>query len=124
MGRIEVSLFRYLHDDISLTVLYSFADILVILSLQENLSNIIVEALSCALSVAAFDIGGNSDLMGHRKNGYLAKKLNAKDFARGIEWLLANNVEAGLSVNARNKVINEFSSRVVVQKYIQLYQKY
>ena len=51
-----------LADDVSLVTLYSAVDVMVVPSLQENLSNAIMESLSCGTPVVGFDIGGNSDM--------------------------------------------------------------
>lgn len=113
----------YLYDDVSLVTLYSAADVMVVPSLQENLSNAIMESLSCGTPVVAFDIGGNSDMVEHQINGYLAKPFDTTDLARGIEWVLnAPNYEE-LCSNAREKVVREFDSRIVARKYIELYRE-
>ncbi len=117
MGRI--------YDDISLATLYNACDVMIAPSLQENLSNVIMESLSCSIPVVAFDVGGNSDMIVHKKNGYLAKPFDTKDLKDGIEWIL--NLDANryseLSNNARKKVLEEFDSRVVAKKYVELYEK-
>lgn len=112
-----------LSDDISLITLYNAADLLVVPSLQENLSNSIMEALSCSTPVAAFNIGGNSDMIEHQKNGYLAKPLDAIDLANGIEWILNSPDYEKFCTNAREKILREFDRRVVVKKYIELYKE-
>ena len=66
-----------LHDDVSLLVLYSAADMMIVPILQENLSNAIMELLSCGTPVIGFDIGRKLDLIEHEKNGYLAKPFEA-----------------------------------------------
>jgi glycosyltransferase involved in cell wall biosynthesis len=111
----------HLHDDISLRVLYSAADVTVVPSRQENLSNVIMESLSCGTPVVAFDIGGNSDMIDHRNCGYLATPLDTVDLARGIEWVLATPNHEELCHNAREKVLREFDAKVVAKRYIQLY---
>lgn len=112
-----------LHDDVSLRVLYAAADVMVVPSLQENLSNAIMESLSCGTSVVAFDVGGNSDLVEHRNNGYLAKPYDTADFAQGIEWILNHPKPAELAHRAREKVLADFDSRIVAPKYIALYEQ-
>ncbi|MDD9196709.1 glycosyltransferase family 4 protein [Aliivibrio sp. S3MY1] len=112
-----------LHDDVSLVALYSAADVMVVPSLQENLSNAIMESLSCSTPVVAFDIGGNSDLIKHKNNGYLAQPFDCSDLAKGIEWVLDNNRYSELCFNARDKVTREFDSKLVAEKYIQLYKE-
>lgn len=113
----------HLHDDISLVTLYSAVDVMVVPSLQENLSNAIMESLSCATPVVAFNVGGNSDMIEHKKNGYLAKPFEPQDLADGIEWVLNCENYEELCQNAREKVLKEFDSRVVAKKYIELYEE-
>lgn len=112
----------HLHDDVSLVTLYSAVDVMVVPSLQENLSNAIMESMACATPVVAFAIGGNSDMIEHERTGYLAKPFESEDLAFGIEWVL-NAVEYDeLCANAREKVVREFDSRVVAGKYVELYE--
>ena len=113
----------YIHDDISLRLLYSAADVMVVPSLQENLSNVIMEAMSCATPVVAFNIGGNSDMVVHKQTGYLAQPLDSMDLARGIIWVIDSLATSVLSANARQKVIGEFDQTVVAQQYISLYSE-
>ena len=112
-----------LSDDVSLVTLYSAVDVMIVPSLQENLSNAIMESLACGIPVVGFDIGGNSDLIDHQKNGYLAKSFDTLDLSNGIEWILNNENYEKLCVNARKKVLKEFDSKLVVQKYIELYKE-
>jgi glycosyltransferase involved in cell wall biosynthesis len=112
----------HLHDDVSLRVLYSAADVMVVPSLQENLSNAIMESLACGTPVVGFDIGGNSDLIVHQKTGYLAQPFSETDLAAGIDWVLNAPNYPELCQNAREKVLREFDSKVVAAKYIELYE--
>ncbi len=112
-----------LSDDISLITLYSAVDVMVVPSLQENLSNAILESLSCATPVVGFNIGGNGDMIEHKNTGYLAEPLNTNDLANGVIWTLNNEKYKDLSNNARNKVLREFDSKIVSQKYIKLYKE-
>ena len=112
-----------LHDDVSLEVLYSTCDVMIVPSLQENLSNAIMESLSCATPVVGFNIGGNSDMIDHKVNGYLATPFEAEDLKMGIEWVLdAENYEV-LCENARKKVLEKFDSKVVAKQYVALYEE-
>jgi glycosyltransferase involved in cell wall biosynthesis len=113
----------HLHDDATLRVLYSAADVVVVPSLQENLSNAIMESLACAIPVVGFDVGGNSDLVDHQINGYLAKPLDTNDLANGIDWVLNSKNYDQLCEKAREKVVTTFATRLVVKKYIELYQQ-
>jgi len=112
-----------LHDDLSLRVLYSAADVMVVPSLQENLSNAIMESLACGTPVVGFGVGGNSDLIEHEQTGFLAKPFQVSDLAFGLDWVLNAPNYNDLCQNARDKVLSEFDSKVVVEKYVALYDK-
>ncbi|WP_298766057.1 glycosyltransferase family 4 protein [uncultured Polaribacter sp.] len=111
-----------LKDDMSLVTLYNAVDVMVVPSLQENLSNAIMESLSCGTPVVGFDIGGNKDMILHKVNGYLAKPFNKQDLANGISWVLNSSNYEEIRCNSRKKVLNEFSNDVVGKKYIKLYE--
>lgn len=111
-----------INDDVALIALYNSVNVVVVPSLQENLSNVVMESLACGVPVVAFDIGGNSDMIEHKQNGYLAKPFDSIDLANGIEWVIHNENYEELSKNARKKVVNYFDSKVVAKKYIELYK--
>lgn len=113
----------HLVDDLSLRIIYSAANVVIVPSLQENLSNVVMEALSCATPVVAFNIGGNSDMIEHQKNGYLANPFDTDDLAFGIDWVIENEQYDSLCLKAREKVLNNFDSKIVVNKYLTLYQE-
>jgi glycosyltransferase involved in cell wall biosynthesis len=111
-----------LYDDVTLKVLYSAADVMVVPSLQEAFGQTATEAMACGTPVVAFATTGLLDIVDHQINGYLAKPFDTNDLANGIDWVLnAKNYEQ-LCENAREKVMNTFDSRLVAKQYIDLYQ--
>ena len=123
MRPVKTHFIGNLSSDEELQILYSAADLMVVPSKQENLSNIIMESLSCGTPVVAFDTGGNCDLVDHKCNGYLAKSFDARDLAAGIDWILGFNDPAALSEEARNKVLDKFEAGHVAEQYLDLYRK-
>ena len=119
---IDVTFVGYIHDSSVLTALYNIANVMVVPSLTENLSNAIMESLSCGTPVVGFDIGGNGDMIDHKRNGYLAAKKDSEDLAKGIEWCLTNNADGVLSKYARKKVLDNYSIDIVSKQYKQLYE--
>lgn len=119
---IDVTFVGYIHDSSVLTTLYNVANVMVVPSLTENLSNAIMESLSCATPVVAFNIGGNSDMIDHEQNGYLAKELDCDDMAKGIQWCIEHNANGSLSRNSRNKVMSNFTIEIVSEQYKHLYE--
>jgi glycosyltransferase involved in cell wall biosynthesis len=120
---VPVHYVGYVSDTLDLTSLYNLADVLVTPSLNENLSCAIMESLSCGTPVVAFNIGGNSDMIEHKVNGYLAKERDDADLAEGIRWCLENNQNNCLSKAAREKVLHEYTYDVVCRQYVELYQQ-
>ncbi|NER81123.1 MAG: glycosyltransferase, partial [Leptolyngbya sp. SIO1D8] len=59
-------------DDLSLALVYSAADTMVVPSLQESFGQTASEALACATPVVAFNATGLKDIVDHHLNGYLA----------------------------------------------------
>lgn len=112
-----------LTDEVSLVTLYNAVDVMVVPSIQENLSNAIMESLACATPVVGFNIGGNSDMIEHKKNGYLVDPYDISDLTNGIEWILNALNYNELCQYARDKVLQEFDSVVVSKKYIKLYKE-
>ena len=121
---INVTFVGYISDSHVLAALYSIADVMVVPSLTENLSNTIMESLSCGTPVVAFNIGGNSDMIEHKKNGYLASEQDCEDLAKGIEWCLSHNADGALSKNARKKVMDNYTIDKVSERYKQLYKSF
>lgn len=108
--------------DNMLTKLYSAADVFVAPSVQDNLPNTIMESLACGTPSVAFNIGGMSDMIVHKENGYLAKPFNTDDLARGIEWVVKQDQrQKVLCENSRKYVEKNFELKYIAKKYTDLY---
>ena len=112
----------YLTDVDKIVAAYSLADIYVISSLEDNLPNTIMEAMACGTPCVGFDTGGIPEMIEHKKNGYVAKYKSSIDLAEGFVWCINNNIET-LSINAREKVINDYANDIIARKHIELYEK-
>ncbi|WP_083830941.1 glycosyltransferase family 4 protein [Herbaspirillum lusitanum] len=113
----------HLHDEISQVLLYSAADVVVAPSVQENLSNTVLEALACGIPVVAFDVGGMPDMIDHQSNGYLATPFQVDDLVNGIAWVLENDVRHGLlSKTARDIVLDRYDLPKIAKRYSELYE--
>ena len=106
-----------------LKTLYSSADILLSPSILEAQGQVAVEALSCGVPVVAFEETGFTDIVVHKKNGYLSKYLNNDDFVRGIQWIMNNLYPSTQEIkNQLTSSIDIFSSDIISKKYIDLYK--
>jgi glycosyltransferase involved in cell wall biosynthesis len=112
----------YLHDDVTLALMYSAANVFVAPSREDNLPNTIMESLACGTPAVAFRVGGIPDLIEHQQNGYLAAPFDTDDLAQGIEWVLEDTQRhTQLGLRARQKVENEFDVVKIAEKYRVLY---
>ncbi|MDN5205412.1 glycosyltransferase family 4 protein [Fulvivirgaceae bacterium BMA10] len=121
---LETHFVGRINDDDKLAHLYSAADVMVVPSVQENLGNAIMESLACSTPVVAFNIGGNSDMIDHEVNGYLAKPFNVQDLAKGIDWIIEDDHRwKALSEEAHKKVMKHYTQENIANKHLELYRK-
>lgn len=112
------------HDDISLALIYSAADVMVVPSVQEAFGQTASEALSCGTPVVAFNATGLKDIVDHQQNGYLATPFEVDDLAKGIAWVLEDEErQQKLRFQARQKSLREFAKNVQARRYLSLYEE-
>jgi len=121
-SHIPLRFIGIINSDIDMVMAYRTAQVTIVPSFSENLSNTIMESLSCGTPVTAFNTGGNADLIEHMINGYLAAPASIRDLANGIQWCIANNSANELSIKARQKVMNNFTMEIVAKEYRKLYE--
>lgn len=112
-----------LHDDLTLAILYSAVDVMVVPSRQEAFGQTASEAHACGTPVVAFDSGGLTDIVKHLQTGYLAKPFDSESLAEGIVWVLSDRARhASLSVASRQRALDRFSYPVVAEQYRKIYE--
>jgi glycosyltransferase involved in cell wall biosynthesis len=112
----------HLHDDISLQILYSAADAMIVPSRLEAFGQTASEAQVCGTPVISFNIGGLPDIIDHKKTGYLAKAFDTKDLANGISWVLDQSNNKHLKNNIRDQAVKKFAEKKISQDYLNIYE--
>jgi len=102
---------------------YNAADLICVPSRRESFGQTASESLACGTPVVAFRTTGLIDIVDHKQNGYLAQPFSPKDFTKGILWILQQNRESNISVNAQEKAKRCFAPLPVTQQYLQLLKK-
>jgi glycosyltransferase involved in cell wall biosynthesis len=108
-------------DDLSLTLLYSAADVFVAPSKHENLPNTVIEAMACGVPSVGFHVGGMPDLITHQETGYLAQPYDVDDLARGLSWVIENDPHQ-LGRRAREKIERELELEAIAKRHLDLYE--
>lgn len=120
---IETKYTGILKDDISLSILYSAADVMVVPSIYESFGQTASESFACGTPVVAFRTSGLKDIIDHGINGFLAEPYDPLDLAKGISWVLSDPSRLShLGFEARNKAINKFSMEKYVHDYLKIYE--
>ena len=109
-----------IHDEASMAAMYSSADVFVSPSLQDNLPNTIVEAMSCGTPCVGFRVGGIPEMIHHQQDGYVARYCDTADLAKGIRYVL-NHPE--LSEAAAQYARDTYDEHRVAQLYIKEYER-
>jgi glycosyltransferase involved in cell wall biosynthesis len=114
----------HLWDDISMSLLYSACDVMVVPSMQESFGQTASESMACGCPVVAFNTSGLIDIVDHLKNGYLAVPFNPSDLANGINWVIEDDQRhKQLAGQARLKVCNVFELKDIAKRYLNLYEE-
>ena len=111
----------YVNDSTFLVDIYNAADVFVLPSLSENLPNTIMESMACGVPCVGFNVGGISEMIDHRQNGYVAKYRDVDDLAAGIRWVLHESNYEELSHQAVRKVATSYSEQSVALRYTEVY---
>jgi glycosyltransferase involved in cell wall biosynthesis len=110
-------------SDVLLSVLYSFADLFVIPSRQDNLPNTVLEAMACGTPVVGFDTGGIPDMVRPGETGWLAKKGNVRGLREKIDTALNNRQDrVRMGGRCREVVESEYTLDTQAEAYRRLYE--
>ncbi len=114
---VEYSYMGYVQED-SLSQIYSASDAVVSSSLYETFGQTLVEAMACGCLPVSFDNSGQTDIIDHLENGYLAKYKSPESLAEGLDWAFhAEKDRKQIHLAA----VKKFSSQSIAARYIKIY---
>ena len=103
---------------------YQAMDLLVVPSINEGLSNAVLEAMACGVPVLSHTACGNAEVIRQGEDGFVADLETAEKLsARLTEILAAPARLAGLGRQARENVVQRFSIARMVGNYESLYRE-
>jgi len=116
--------FGKIDDQKMLATIYSAADVFILPTLEDNLPNTAIEALACGTPVVGFDPGGMTDIVEHRKTGFLVPVGEAKGLVEGIDWaLFSNQQNSEMRDTCRKAAENKYALPKQAKNYLELYKK-
>lgn len=102
---------------------YQEANLFVLPSINEGMSNAILEALASGLPILATDTGGSKELVRDGINGFIIRMKDAADIAEKIKKIIANaELRASMS-QASRQLAETMSWSKVAHQYFTLYKK-
>ncbi len=100
------------------------ADLFVLPSSTEGLSNSMLEAMSCGLPVLATTVGGAPDVIKHGTSGFLIPPDDLDSLQRGLQKLIDDRtLRFTLGSNARARILADFSLDSVADRLVGLYDQ-
>ncbi len=97
------------------------SDCVVLPSYREGISMTLLESSAMEKPIIATNVVGCRDVVDDGINGYLCEVKNAKDLATKMEKMMDLSEEQRMQMGkkGREKVLEEFDERIVINKYLQ-----
>lgn len=97
--------------------LYERASVVLSASDFETSGNTLIEGMASGAVPVSFDQGGQTDIIRHLTDGYLARHPDVEDLARGIRWALKADIDPMvLHIAAKAK----FDDNAIASQYLKL----
>ncbi|KKK40079.1 glycosyltransferase [Mesobacillus campisalis] len=109
------------YDEKDVGTIFSEVDVLIVPSIwHENCPFVIYEALACGLPVIASDVGGITEIISHRKNGFTFPRGDSKRLARIARKLISNpEILNAIKENLKRGKVNTVQDEA--SEYLKLY---
>ena len=99
-------------------------DVFVLPSVNEGISNTILEAMATGLPVIATNVGGNPELVVDNVTGSLVKKQSEHEMAKTLKYYFDNpNIIQQYGSAGRTLAVEKFSLQRMVKDYLSVYDK-
>ena len=113
----------YIKDRKKINEIYSMSDIFVIPSLDDNFPTTILEAFANSTPVVGFNIGGIPEQVTNY-TGNIVNDISSNELKKSITSILNNeNVLNKYSIEAKNKFLNEYTLKLLIDRYMNEYTK-
>lgn len=97
------------------------SDLFVLPSLNEGMSNSLLEALASGLPAVVTEVGGSAELVSENVNGFIVPKADPAALRRAVEIYLRNPNLLSLHGRASRQIAEKMSIAENAKKYVTLY---
>jgi len=111
-----------IQDEKTMATVYNIADVLILPSIEDNLPNVMLEALCCGLPLVSFSNGGMNEIIKPGENGLLVEEQTPEAIISAVkEYFLHSSKynKANISENAHSL----FNASIQAKAYIEVYKE-
>ncbi|RJP75622.1 MAG: glycosyltransferase family 4 protein [Desulfobacteraceae bacterium] len=101
--------------------IYKAHDIFILPSLNEGMSNTVLEAMACGLPIIVTRTGGTSELLQEGTNGFVVAKKSTSDLTEKIKIYQGNNELVRKHGENSRKIAEKANWSLVAHQYYELY---
>lgn len=102
---------------------YRAADVFILPSVSEGLSNSMLEAMSCGLAIMASRVGGSRAAVAEGKNGFLFDPFDRQELSQtAVRFFRDKSLAVRLGEESRRMAVNNYSMQKVIKELLEIYK--
>lgn len=111
-----------LRDEVSLPLIYSACDLIVVPSLEDNSPNVIYEAAACGVPAVAFGVGGIPEMIDEGVSGHLVPSRDVRSLASAVVRVASDSAHRSrLAAGSRAMAVRNYSAEAQANAYRKLF---
>lgn len=104
--------------------LMAAAELFILSSLSEGVSVTLLEAMGAGIPIAATDVGGNTEVVGHGQSGLLSPRQDYESLGQNIATLLRDeSMRKQMGAAGRERLLATFTEQAMHKRYAELYRE-
>lgn len=122
-GGINIHFAGHVHDDETIALYYSAADVVAIPSTSEVLPNVAVESMACGRPCVTFAIGGMTEVITDGETGFVVPASSSDAFASALSGCILNpSTWHDMVKKARAKALRDYDICETTRQYLNVYE--
>jgi glycosyltransferase involved in cell wall biosynthesis len=119
---VDIHFAGHVHDDETIALYYSAADVVAIPSTNEVLPNVAIESMACGRPCVSFAIDGLTEVISNGETGVLAPAFSIDALASGLTKCIMNrSTWHEMGQKARAKALRDYDVCRAAQQYLDVY---